>query len=143
MTSDNPPQSTRNRLGCILVVEDDPVLALSIEAALLDAGAQQVVVCASTARTLEALGESRPDGVVLDIHLSDRDDGWALAELLDQLGPPRPRIVFSTGSPEEIPPRIAEMGPVFEKPYDPAQLVEALAGEDRRGFFARLRAAMG
>lgn len=143
MSSHKPRRSTKNRLGCILLVEDDPVLALSIEQALLDAGATRVVVCPSTASAMEALVEARPDGVVLDVHLTDRDDGWALAELVRQLGPPIPRIVFSTGSPDEIPPQIADMGPVFEKPYDPAQLVDALAGEERRGLFARLRAAIG
>jgi CheY-like chemotaxis protein len=143
MSSAKPKRTAKNRLGCILVVEDDPVLALTIEAALLDAGAQRVVVCPSTASTLEALGEARPDGIVLDIHLADRDDGWALAELVEQLGPPYPRIVFSTGSPDEIPAEIAEMGPVFEKPYDTAQLVDALSGNARPGLFARLRAAIG
>ena len=33
------------------------------------------------------------------------------------------------------------MGPVFEKPYDPAQLVEVLASEHKVGLFARLRGA--
>ena len=92
---------------------------------------------------MEALERARPDGIVLDVHLADRDDGWALAELVDQLGPHRPRIVFSTGSPDEIPRQIADMGPIFEKPYDPAELVAALAGEERRGLFARLRSAIG
>jgi len=35
----------------------------------------------------------------------------------------RPRIVFSTGAPQDIPKEIAEIGPIFEKPYDPAELV--------------------
>lgn len=143
MSSDKPARPAKNRLGCILVVEDDSVLALSIEAALLDADAQKVILCASIASAMEVLGEERPDGIVLDIHLADRDDGWALAELVEQLGPPHPRIIFSTGSPGDIPPQVAEMGPVFEKPYDPAQLVEAFVGEERRGLFARLRAAIG
>ena len=143
MSIEKPIRSAKHRLGCILVVEDDPVLALSIEDALLDAGAVKVVLCSTIASTMEALGEAKPDGIVLDVHLADRDDGWALAELVGQLGPPLPRIVFSTGSPDEIPPAIAEMGPVFEKPYDLAQLVEALSGEERRGLFARLRAAIG
>lgn len=143
MSSAKPPPPDNNRLGCIFVVEDDAVLALSIEAALFDAGAQRVVICPSIASTMEALGEARPDGIVLDVHLADRDDGWALAELVGQLGPPRPRIVFSTGSPDEIPPEISDMGPVFEKPYDPAQLIEAFSGAERRGLFARLRAAIG
>jgi hypothetical protein len=34
------------------------------------------------------------------------------------------------------------MGPVFEKPYDPAKLIAALSGEEHRGFFAKLRNAM-
>jgi CheY-like chemotaxis protein len=130
----------RAPLGRVLVVEDDAVLALAIEQALINLGnARQVVICASTAATLAELEKERPDAIVLDVHLSDRDDGWALAELVELLGPRRPRIVFSTGSPEDIPPEIAEMGAVFEKPYDPAELVEALAGSRRAGLFARLR----
>ena len=34
------------------------------------------------------------------------------------------------------------MGPVFAKPYDPAQLAEVLASGARRGLFARLRDAI-
>jgi CheY-like chemotaxis protein len=129
------------RLGRVLVVEDDPVLAMAIESALEDAGATRVVVCPSMSSTMEALEEGFPDAMVIDVHLSDRDDGWALAELVDLLGPRRPRIVFSTGSPQDIPPAIAEMGPIFEKPYDPAQLAEALATGAKPGLFSRLRKA--
>lgn len=143
MESERTTRPAKGRLGSILVVEDDPVLALSIEAALRDAGARAVVICPSIASTMEALEQGRPDGIVLDIHLTDRDDGWALAELVDQLGPRRPRIVFSTGSPDAIPPEVAHMGAVLEKPYDPADLVAALSGEERRGLFARLRGVIG
>ena len=58
--------------------------------------------------------------------------------LVDLLGPKRPRIAFSTGSPGEIPPDIARMGPVFEKPYDPEKLVSVLVAGNRKGLFARL-----
>jgi CheY-like chemotaxis protein len=130
----------RAGLGRVLVVEDDAVLALAIEDALVHLGnAREVVICPSTAATMAELEKERPDAVILDVHLSDRDDGWAVAELVELLGPKRPRIVFSTGSPEEIPPGIAEMGPIFEKPYDPAELVAALADSGKTGFFARLR----
>ena len=130
------------RLGRILVVEDDPVLAVAIEGALLDGGAQEVVLCSSIAATMAELEKTRPDALIIDVHLTDRDDGWALAELVDLLGPKRPQIVFSTGAPEDIPPEIAEMGPVLEKPYDPADLVEVLAEGKKRGLFARLRGAL-
>lgn len=126
-------------LGRILVVEDDPVLAVAIEAALLDGGAERVTICSSIAATMAELDKGRPDAIILDVHLTDRDDGWALAELVDMLGPRKPRIIFSTGAPQDIPPEIAEMGPVFEKPYDPAELVDALTSERKVGLFARLR----
>lgn len=138
-------RSARNRskgLGRVLVVEDDPILATAIQAALEDAGASNVVVCPSIASTMEALEQGAPDAVVLDVHLADRDDGWAVAELVDLLGPRRPRIVFSTGTPEDIPPEIAEMGPILTKPYDPAQLVDVLASGARAGLIARLRDAI-
>ena len=137
------PRKTRGpRLGRVLVVEDDPVLSLALDDALRDAGARDVVVCPSIASTMEALEADEADAVVIDVHLADRDDGWALAELIDQLGPRKPRIVFSTGSPEDIPPEIAEMGMVFEKPYDPAQLAQELAAGTSAGLFARLRNAI-
>jgi len=128
------------RLGRVLVVEDDPVLALAIEDALVhDGGAAEVVICPSTATTMAELEKKRPDAMIIDVHLSDRDDGWAIAELVDLLGPKPPRIVFSTGSPEDIPAEVAEMGPVFEKPYNPSELVKVLGGTRKTGLFARLR----
>lgn len=142
MTRARSGRKARKRLGRVLVVEDDPVLAMAIEAALQDAGAVQVILCPSIASTMQALEMGSPDALVIDVHLADRNDGWAIAELVDLLGPPRPSIVFSTGSPKDIPPEIAEMGPIFEKPYDPAQLAEALANGAKPGFMARLRDAM-
>jgi CheY-like chemotaxis protein len=133
----------KTRLGRVLVAEDDPIQGLSLEMALRDAGASEVVVCPSISEMMAALEAGPADAVVLDVHLADRDDGWALAELVALLGPKRPAIAFSTGSPEDIPPEIAEMGPVFEKPYDPAQLAQALAGGGKKGLFDKLRDAIG
>ncbi|GAA0283872.1 hypothetical protein GCM10009127_26630 [Alteraurantiacibacter aestuarii] len=126
----------------VLLVEDDPVLALSLEAALIDGGAGEVIICSSMAATVAELEKARPDAIILDVHLTDRDDGWALAELVSLLGPKRPRIAFSTGSPEDIPASVKEMGAVFEKPYDPAQLVEVLMSGNKTGLIARLRSAL-
>jgi CheY-like chemotaxis protein len=131
-------QGRRRRLGRVLVVEDDPIVAMAMEAALLDAGATEVVICPSITSTMEALERGVAAAIVLDVHLSDRSDGWALAELAELLGPKPPYIVFATGAPEDIPPEVAELGPVFEKPYDPAKLVEVLASGVKRGLFARL-----
>ncbi len=133
---------TAPTLGRILLVEDDPLIAMSIEDALRDGGATDVIVCSSSAEALAALREEKPDGMVLDVHLSDRDDGWAIAELVNSVGPKPPRIVFSTGAPQDIPPEIAELGPVLEKPYAPSELIAALQEPPRAGLLARLRSAL-
>lgn len=126
-------------IGHILVVEDDAVLALGLEEALLDAGATGVDICATTDKALAALKANKPSAIVLDVHLADRADGWAIAELLREIGPKPPRIVFSTGAPDEIPEEIAKLGPVLEKPYDPAKLIEAIGTQDGEGLLARLK----
>jgi CheY-like chemotaxis protein len=125
-------------LGRVLVVEDDPVLALALEQALLDGGAATVAICPSMESTMAELEKGPADAIVIDVHLADRDDGWALAELVEMLGTRPPRIVFSTGAPQDIPEEVAEMGAIFEKPYDPAELVAALSDEEKRGLFAKL-----
>ena len=130
-------------LGRVLVVEDDPVLALTLEDALLTGGAKAVVICPTMESTMAELEKAPADAVVIDVHLADRDDGWALAELVEMLGTRLPRIVFSTGAPQDIPAQVAEMGPIFEKPYDPAELVAALSDGEKRGLFAKLRGTIG
>ncbi len=134
----------RAPLARVLLVEDDPVLAMTLEDAFLRGGeTREVVICPTMQATMEELERGpRPDAIVIDVHLADRDDGWAIAELVAMLGPNPPRIAFSTGSPQDIPPAIAAMGPVFEKPYDPQALVDGLsAGRSTgraRGLFARM-----
>lgn len=142
MSTQPKPKSSDHKIGTALVVEDDPILALSIEDILLNAGAPKVTVCSSTRQALAALDKERPDVVVLDVHLVDRDDGWAVAELVTELGPNPPRIVFSTGNPGAIPDEIAELGTVLTKPYAPEALIKATAGTRRTGLLARIKGAI-
>lgn len=126
----------------VLIVEDDAVLALSLEAALLDHGVETIEVCSTTEAALAALKRNRPNAIVLDVHLADRDDGWAIAELVRTLGPKGPQIVFSTGAPQDIPKDVSELGCILEKPYEPAVLAEILKEPKRRGIISRLRGAL-
>lgn len=126
----------------VLVVEDEAILGVMLEDALEAAGVKQVEICSTTDLALEALRRKQPDAIVLDVHLADRDDGWAIAELVKALGPDSPRIIFSTGQPKDIPEHIAEMGSVLEKPYDPAVLVDVLCQPEKRGMISRLRGAL-
>ncbi|WP_271076948.1 response regulator [Aurantiacibacter sp. MUD61] len=123
-----------------LIVEDDAILAMSLEDAFRRSGTHEVTVVSTMKATMEALNDgAKPDVIILDVHLADRDDGWAIAELVSLLGAKLPKIVFSTGAPQDIPGEIAEMGTVFEKPYDPDVLVEKLTASRRLGPFAKLR----
>ena len=126
----------------VLVVEDDAVIGLTIEQALLDGGVSQVEICPTTDEALAALRRKQPAAIVLDVHLADRDDGWAIAELVKTLGPDSPRIIFSTGMPDDIPEEIALLGCVLEKPYEPQVLVDLLREPKRKGIISRLRGAL-
>mgnify|MGYP001095319698 CR=1 FL=1 len=129
------------RTHTVLVVEDDALLALSIEDVLRNAGIPDVAVCPTVALAMAELERKQPDAIILDVHLGDREDGWALAEIIACIKPDHPRIIFSTAAPEEIPPEVAKLGAIFEKPYDPAMLLEALCAESGGGLFARFRRA--
>ena len=126
----------------VLVVEDDAVLGLTIENALLDAGVKQVALSTSTEEAMEHLRDERPDAIVLDVHLADRDDGWAIAELVRTLGADSPQIIFSTGAPQDIPADIAALGCTLEKPYDAQELIAVLRQSKPRGIISRLRGAL-
>lgn len=139
----SPRKGRQPSLGRALIVEDDPLLAMNLEDALMAGGAEAVVVCDSVAAAMEELERLKPDILILDVQLADRDDGWAMAELVTTLSPRPPAIIFSTGAPERIPEHVAQLGAVLAKPYDPAALIAALAGLRRKpGLLGRLREAL-
>src|SRR6478672_7031118 len=140
MAKTTSPRKRQPSLGRALIVEDDPLLALNLEDALMAGGAEAVVVCESVASAMDELERLKPDILILDVHLADRDDGWAMAELVTTLSPRPPAIIFSTGAPERIPDHVAQLGAVLAKPYDPAALIAVLAGLRRKpGLLGRLR----
>lgn len=121
------------------MVEDDAVLGLTIEQTLIDGGVESVTVCSTAACTLDKLRAGSYDAVVLDVHLADSDEGYEIAELIRALGDKEIRIVFQTGTPDEIPPHIRELGPVLTKPYNPDELLQALSEKTPTGLMALLR----
>lgn len=112
-----PPQKKR-----VLVVEDDPLLAMSLVSAFRDAGAGHVSSSSRAATALDEMCGTVPDLLVLDVALDDSELGYGLAEIAHQLFHPPPAVVFSTGDPDRIPAHVARLGTIFAKPYDPDQL---------------------
>lgn len=134
--------ATGLQLRRVLIVEDDPVLGMATEDTLREVGVEHIDICPTTEGALDVLRTQLPDAIILDVHLSDRNDGWAIAELVESLGENSPRIVFSTGAPQDIPAHIAELGSVLTKPYAPEALLAALREPGRRGLLSRLRGAI-
>ncbi|MEE4200775.1 response regulator [Erythrobacter sp.] len=122
----------------VIVVEDDALLGLDIEQTLHENGIEDVTICPSASCTLERLRNGKFDAIVLDAHLADSDEGWKIAELVEAMGERAMRIVFQTGSPEEIPDHVRKLGPVLGKPYDPRQLIGALREKQSAGLLAML-----
>jgi DNA-binding response OmpR family regulator len=137
-------------LGSVLIVEDDVLQSDRLAEALTDAGADEVRCCATATQALAEFKTFSPAILILDVRLADRDDGWLMVELAQQLFARMPLVVFATGSPERIPPWIAKLGILAVKPYDLGELIERIRSrapaprQSRwRALLRRRRAASG
>jgi DNA-binding NarL/FixJ family response regulator len=116
------PEATR-----ILVVEDDYLVAMQIEAALAEAGLETAGIAATAEEAIELAGSQRPALAVMDIRLSGKRDGIdAAVELFREHGV---RCVFATAHNDRDTRVRAE--PAFplgwlQKPYTMASLVETV-----------------
>jgi len=105
----------------VLILEDEPIIAMCLEDMLLDNGAE-VIVSGSVTQALAALGRTSPDCAVLDVNLHGVKS-YPVAARLDELGVP---FVFATGYGDaEHPPRFAKW-PTITKPYRFSQIREQL-----------------
>ena len=109
-----------------LVIEDDALIAQALQNTLEQAGAAAVALYDSVSEAIGELRDAGPDIIILDSQVSDRSDGWAVAELVQQLSLKKCAILFATGSPEAVPPHVAALGAVVEKPYTPEQIIGAI-----------------
>lgn len=106
----------------ILVVEDEALVAMLVEDALLDAGATVLGPVASVQEALVLLETETPDVAVLDLNLAG-EVSTPVADVLAARGIP---FVVATGyGADGLPPGHAN-APVLAKPYDPDDLTRAL-----------------
>lgn len=109
----------------VLIVEDDPIIALDFEDTILGFGVRQVRTAASVAKALELIADRAPDFALLDIGLV-REKSFAIAERLDVLKIP---FVFVTGYGNVGLPAAFSSRPTLPKPC-PTDRLQALL---RRG----------
>ena len=82
----------------VLVVDDDPAFATLAVWILTDIGVEVVVTAGDCAHALEVVKDSRPDAVLVDVGLPDRN-GIDLADELLEL-PWEPRVVLMSSDTE-------------------------------------------
>jgi CheY-like chemotaxis protein len=114
--------------GSILVVEDEPLILMDIEAALEEAGFA-VTGMTSSESALTAFG-AEPDtfkALVTDIRLGSGKSGWELAREIRAKKPALPIIYISGDSAEHWPSEGVPNSLMISKPFFMPQITTALA----------------
>jgi CheY-like chemotaxis protein len=123
----------------VLVIEDEPVIAMHIEQIVEDMGHDVVASAMTRDEAVAEAARVQPDLVLADIQLADGSSGLdAVADILDMLDVP---VVFITAYPERLLTGEANrQEPTFlvTKPFEPDNLVATIGHAllARRAFHA-------
>ena len=98
----------------VLIVEDDPIIALDFEDTLQGFGVKQIRTAGSVAKALALIDERPPDFALLDVGLI-REKSFAVAERLAALNIPF-AFVTGYGADARLPAAFANQ-PRLPKPY--------------------------
>lgn len=109
--------------SCVLILEDQLVIAVGLEQILANARIEDVVTAGSEAEAMRLLAKRKPDLAVLDINLGT---GTSIA-VADELTRRKVPFLFATGYGDTISiPGHLKHVPVVRKPYDAASILEHL-----------------
>ena len=108
----------------LLLVEDEPFIALDLQMLSTSAGHEVVGVADTFDTALDLAMTQHPDAALVDINLRDGFTGFRISQALSGQG----RIVgFVTGNAEQVPADFAGALAVLEKPFT-QQGVEEILG---------------
>ena len=110
----------------ILVVEDEALIAIDLDAILQDAG-YRVLVANSVPAALEMVSHQKPDVAILDVNLG----GSTTFDLADALSVQNIRLIFLTGHSKKFIPERLRDRPIIAKPFLPSVVLEAVGAELR------------
>jgi putative nucleotidyltransferase with HDIG domain len=109
----------------ILVVDDDPLILQLVTEVLGDAGFT-VIVASNGREALDQIDRTRPDLVLLDLHIPGID-GWQVQAWLREFDPETP-VVFMTGGPHARAEAEANHAAGYlVKPFDLDSLLQTVA----------------
>jgi CheY-like chemotaxis protein len=106
----------------VLIVEDDPIIALDFEDTILGFGVKTVRTAGNVAMALDLIADRVPDFALLDVGLV-REQSFEIAEKLAELKIP---FAFATGyGPDRVPAAFADR-PRLPKPCSSEALLKVL-----------------
>jgi CheY-like chemotaxis protein len=108
----------------VLIVEDDALVREIVIMEFEDAGFTMLSAANCTAALVLLASDAVIDVMFTDISLRDSIDGWELAVRARALRPGL-HVVYATGYAEQAPKLVAG-GRFFKKPYQCAQIIEAV-----------------
>lgn len=107
----------------ILIVEDEPIIAISLAVVLESAGHTIIGPVRTRLEAVELCRKHRPTIALLDINLEGRFDGIELARSLQQQG--IPSVFLSAQHAQALANRDAALG-FIAKPYTAANVCDSL-----------------
>jgi CheY-like chemotaxis protein len=111
----------------ILVVDDEPFIAMALEALLEDAG-YQVMVAANGRHGLERLAETRADLILLDMMMPVMNGPAMLQAMAADPGLVGVPVIILSSLPEEaIRLHVRDTIRILQKPYTADQVLHAVA----------------
>ena len=112
----------------ILLVEDDEVIRLMLHEAL-EEGGYHVLDAQDADEALRMLGEKRTNlcGLVTDITLGSKLNGWDVARRAREINPSIPVVYMSGASAHDWSVHGVPKSTVIAKPFAPAQIVTAIS----------------
>jgi len=106
----------------VLVVEDEALIAMDLQALLEDAGYKVLGPANSTAAAMALLDGNEPDVALLDVNLG-RSDVFGVA---NELALRKTKLIFLTGHTAQRLPQAHRHRPLVAKPYLPHVLLQAV-----------------
>ena len=97
----------------ILIVEDEPLIAMMLEDFILSLGHEVSGNCDSVGTALKEIAQSDFDLAILDVNLKG-ENVWPVATALREKGTP---FVLASGGHVDPPPAEFKNAPMIEKPY--------------------------
>ncbi|HET7717749.1 MAG TPA: PAS domain S-box protein, partial [Bauldia sp.] len=108
----------------ILIIEDEPVVAMDLEATLTGAGCRIAGIVSSVGAAMQALEQADVDAALLDANLGGEPVDEVAARL-QRKGVP---FAFATGHGRDALPEAFREAPVLIKPFDAEQVLQMVQG---------------